>query len=162
MNNEKVYTPSCPDSCFQPNAKENWPALQKPSPMPPPLPNMVSPNMAGSNMAGTNAPLSGTVVPGTLEMSWPQAMGTPSDGDLFAQGSVDGPPALTDSEYIAGFLRQYIGRLLLVEFVVGTNSFMDRSGFLREVGVNYIVLEDLISRNLVMCDLYSIRFVTIR
>lgn len=74
---------------------------------------------------------------------------------------MQGPPAVTDRQYIPGYLASLIGRTIRAEFLVGTNSFIDRTGVLREVGVNYFVLEDTLSRQLVMCDLYSVKFVTV-
>ncbi len=72
-----------------------------------------------------------------------------------------GPPPVSDKNYIAGYLTRNIGKNVRAEFVVGTNQFVDKTGILREVGVNYFVLEDYISHARVMCDLYSVKFVTI-
>jgi hypothetical protein len=38
---------------------------------------------------------------------------------------------------------------------------MDRNGVLHEVGTNYIVLRELGSQQLTVCDLYSIKFVNV-
>ena len=70
-----------------------------------------------------------------------------------------GEPVFTNPGYIQAYLRTQIGRFVRVEFLLGTNLLADKSGLLREVGINYIVLEDA-SRDLIMCDLYSIKFVT--
>ena len=59
------------------------------------------------------------------------------------------------------FLRQYIGRLVRVEFLIGTNFLEDRIGILLEVGNSYIVLRSIQDGNLIYCDIYSIKFVTI-
>lgn len=72
-----------------------------------------------------------------------------------------GPPTMTEPYYIPNYLARNIGKNVRAEFVVGTSQFMDKSGILREVGVNYFVLEDYISHALIMCDLYSVKFVTI-
>lgn len=68
-------------------------------------------------------------------------------------------PVLSNPGYIQAYLRSQIGRYVRVEFLLGTNLLTDKSGLLREVGINYIVLEDA-SRDLTMADLYSIKFVT--
>lgn len=73
----------------------------------------------------------------------------------------EGPPPVTESDYIPGFLAANIGRNVRAEFIIGTNQFMDKSGIITDVGVNYFVLMDTISRNYVMCDLYSVKFVTL-
>lgn len=71
-----------------------------------------------------------------------------------------GPPPVMDYSYIAGYLKNHIGSFVKAEFIVGTNQFMDKNGTLVEVGVNYFVLEEFISGNKVLCDLYSVKFVT--
>ena len=50
-------------------------------------------------------------------------------------------PMTTDSlEFLNGFLRTQIGRKVKVEFLIGTNTFTDKSGTLIGVGANYILL----------------------
>lgn len=72
----------------------------------------------------------------------------------------EGPPPIMDILYVPGYLTSLIGKGVRAEFVVGTNMFLDKTGILREVGVNYFVLEDFITRARIMCDLYSVKFVT--
>ena len=47
------------------------------------------------------------------------------------------------------------------EFIVGTDQYTDRTGVLTEVGINYFVIRDVNSKTNIMCDLYSVKFVTI-
>lgn len=75
--------------------------------------------------------------------------------------SQQGPPPVMDRLYIPGYLVSNIGRNIRAEFLIGNSTFLDKAGKLVEVGVNYFVIEDFISRAKVMCDLYSVRFVTI-
>ena len=63
--------------------------------------------------------------------------------------------------YTPEILRQHIGRLVRVEFLIGTNFLEDRIGILLEVGNSYIVLRSIQDGNLIYCDIYSIKFVTI-
>lgn len=70
------------------------------------------------------------------------------------------PESLTNYNFVPGFLRAHLGDLVRVEFLV-TNATTDRVGVLREVGASYIVLESLDGGSQLMCDLFSIRFVTI-
>lgn len=84
-----------------------------------------------------------------------------SYGTTDAQGNFNGPPPVMNAEYIAGYLSGIIGHKIMAEFVVGTNSFMDKAGTLREVGVNYFVIEDFISGTRILCDLYSVKFITV-
>ncbi len=71
------------------------------------------------------------------------------------------PETLTNSIYTPGFLRNYIGKLVKVEFLIGTNNLQDRIGVLLEVGASYIVLRSVQDNNLLYCDIFSIKFVTI-
>lgn len=71
-----------------------------------------------------------------------------------------GPPPLSNEYYIPGYMVGLIGKTIRAEFFIN-NAYMDRVGILREVGVNYFVLQEISSRSFVMCDLYSVRFVTV-
>ena len=71
------------------------------------------------------------------------------------------PETLTNPIYTPAFLREQIGKLIRVEFLIGTNNLTDRIGILEDVGVSYILLRSLESDNLIYCDIYSIKFVTI-
>lgn len=73
----------------------------------------------------------------------------------------EGPPTLMDINYIPGYLASNIGRNVRAEFILGTAQYVDKTGLLVDVGVNYFVLQDVNSRTYTMCDLYSVRFVTI-
>lgn len=84
----------------------------------------------------------------------------PKQPVIIIPDSQDGPPPVNDKDYIPGYLQTLIGRNVRAEFVVGTNQFVDKTGILREVGTNYFVLEDYISHARIMCDLYSVKFVT--
>lgn len=71
------------------------------------------------------------------------------------------PEVVTNTLYTPAFLKQYIGRLVRVEFLIGTTYLEDRTGILLEVGASYIVLQSIQDANLLYCDIYSIKFVTI-
>lgn len=71
------------------------------------------------------------------------------------------PEILTNNIYTPAFLREQIGKLMRVEFLIGTNNLTDRIGILEDVGASYILLRSIESNNLVYCDIYSIKFVTI-
>lgn len=75
--------------------------------------------------------------------------------------SEQGPPPVFDRYYIPGYLSDNIGKMVRAEFVIGTNQYIDKSGIIREVGVNYFVLRDTFFNVDVMCDLYSVKFVTL-
>lgn len=68
---------------------------------------------------------------------------------------------VTDLGYIQGYLRTQIGRHVKIEFVVGTNMFIDREGYLIEVGVDYLIINEVETDDYLLCDMYSIKFVKI-
>ena len=71
------------------------------------------------------------------------------------------PEILTNSIYTPAFLREQIGKLMRVEFLIGTNNLVDRIGILEDVGASYILLRSLESDTITYCDIYSIKFITI-
>ena len=73
----------------------------------------------------------------------------------------DSPEILTNPIYTPAFLRQQIGKLMRVEFLIGTNNLVDRIGILQDVGASYILLRSFENDSLVYCDIYSIKFITI-
>lgn len=84
----------------------------------------------------------------------------PAQTPVFPPFEQQGPPPVMDYRYIAGYLNNNIGAFVKAEFIVGTNQFIDKTGRLVEVGINYFVLEEFASNHRVLCDLYSVKFVT--
>ena len=71
------------------------------------------------------------------------------------------PEILTNPIYTPAFLRQQIGKLMRIEFLIGTNNMVDRIGILDDVGASFIVLRSFENDSLVYCDIYAIKFITI-
>lgn len=71
------------------------------------------------------------------------------------------PEVLTNPIYTPGFLRTQIGKLMRIEFLIGTNNMVDRVGFLEEVGTSYILLRSFEGDTMIYADLYAIKFITI-
>ena len=71
------------------------------------------------------------------------------------------PEIITNSMYTPAFLRSQIGKLVRIEFLIGTNNLTDRIGILEDVGISYILLRSIESGNILYCDIYSIKFVAI-
>ena len=70
------------------------------------------------------------------------------------------PQTIQSPLYTPGFLRTQIGKKVRVEFLIGTGTLVDRSGTLIGVGTSYILLQLVESDDVMMCDIYSIKFVT--
>jgi hypothetical protein len=73
--------------------------------------------------------------------------------------NMEGPPTVMTPGYLPAYLKTIIGKRIRAEFVF-QNLYLDKTGILREVGVNYFVLEDTATHAMIMCDLYSARFIT--
>lgn len=71
------------------------------------------------------------------------------------------PEILTNPIYTPAFLREQIGKLMQVEFLIGTNNMVDRIGFLEDVGASYILLRSFEGDSLIYADIYAIKFITI-
>jgi hypothetical protein len=87
-----------------------------------------------------------------------QPQGSPITFDAQTQ---QGPPPSTERGYIPYYLASNIGKNVRAEFIIGSNQYADKVGRLIEVGISYFVLDDVNSRTHVMCDLYSVKFVTV-
>lgn len=149
------------------------PTMQGPGGMSP----MTSPAMQGPMMPGMQAP--GNIyqtpptpstmgmpsqIPGMMPQTTTGMTGQPSGpspvpGETFVEAP--GSPVFSDTRYMQGYLRTLIGRFVRVEFLIGTQQLRDREGTLLEVGISYIVMREAETDDNVMCDLFSIKFVTV-
>ena|GEM_PF-712262 len=111
------------------------------------LPNMddmsFSPNMMMPDMGG---------------VAFPPGMMMPDMGGMAV--NLNEPETLSNPIYTPGYLREHIGRWMQVEFLIG-DSLTRRDGRLIKVGASYIVLQSAESGNIVIGDIYTIKFVTI-
>ena len=71
------------------------------------------------------------------------------------------PDILTNNIYTPAFLRENIGKLMRVEFLIGTNTLTDRIGILEDVGASYILLRSFEGDSQIYADIYAIKFITI-
>lgn len=78
--------------------------------------------------------------------------------DLTGEQSTD---VQTNVGYTQGFLMTQIGKRVRIEFLIGTNSTTDRIGELVGVGISYVLLRLAETDDILMADIYSIKFVTI-
>jgi hypothetical protein len=72
-----------------------------------------------------------------------------------------GSPTTLGVEYTQGYLRTQIGKRMRVTFLIGTNQIQDRQGTLTDVGISFVIIKDLDTTTSTLCDMYSIKFVTI-
>lgn len=83
---------------------------------------------------------------------------TPERGMLYPQM----PQTLENKYYTPGYLKTQIGKLVRLEFLIGTTGpLIDRIGTLLDVGASYVLIQPIASNDTLLTDLYSIKFVTI-
>lgn len=71
------------------------------------------------------------------------------------------PVVTKDPNYLQGYLNTLIGSYVKIEFILGTNMFIDKEGVIKEVGIDYVVLESPQTGDLTVADMYSIKFVEV-
>mgnify|MGYP001764613138 CR=1 FL=1 len=98
---------------------------------------------------------------GPRQVSRAASTAIPTQGTTIMPETQQGPPPSTEKGYIPYYLASNIGKNVRAEFIIGTNQYVDKTGVLIEVGINYFVLLDVNSRSHIMCDLYSVKFVTV-
>lgn len=61
----------------------------------------------------------------------------------------------------SSFLKEQLGKIMRIEFLIGQNILQERIGVLEEVGTNFVLLRALESDTLIYCDIHSIKFINI-
>ena len=64
-----------------------------------------------------------------------------------------------DLKTLANFAKTQIGKNAAIEFLIGENSLVEKTGAIVSVGENYILLNETSTRNLIACDLKNIEFI---
>lgn len=70
------------------------------------------------------------------------------------------PETLSNPIYVPGYLSQMIGKWVRLEMLIGA-SIVSRIGRLTEVGASFVVLQLPDPSTTMLCDMYSIKFVSI-
>ncbi|ENK0837674.1 alginate lyase [Clostridium botulinum] len=91
----------------------------------------------------------------------PQSTPTPTPTPAPSPNAQFMPSIQDDVLYNQGFLKTQIGKRVKIEFLIGTNMFIDKEGTLVGVGISYVLIDEVDTNHLVMADMYSIKFVTI-
>lgn len=85
----------------------------------------------------------------------------PPVSDDLDLGMAPVPPVVSNRLYTQGWMVEHIGQYIKVEFLIGTSMWIDREGVLKEVGISYFVIQESGTNDLVMCDIYAVKFVRI-
>lgn len=75
--------------------------------------------------------------------------------------SSSNPSAAFYADSFADILMRSIGYYVTCEFLVGNSGLEEKSGYLYAAGVNFLTLHDPENQRYIICDLYSVKFVTI-
>lgn len=74
------------------------------------------------------------------------------------------PPQDFNTEAMRGSMQQVLsenlGEFVVVEFLIGTQSMQKKQGILYSVGTSFVALYEEITQTFVVCDIFSIKFVT--
>ena len=68
-------------------------------------------------------------------------------------------PAMQGS--LQQFLADNLGEYVVVEFLIGTNAITRKQGVLYAVGRSVLTLYEETSQTFVVCDMFSVKFVTL-
>ena len=63
--------------------------------------------------------------------------------------------------YISGYLCSQTGKYVRLEFLFGEQTHVEKTGVLREVGRNYIVMQEMGTNNMIVSPLDKIKFINI-
>ncbi|MHB1391879.1 MAG: hypothetical protein ACYCYE_02190 [Clostridia bacterium] len=107
--------------------------------------------VAAQPMGGGQQTMGGQIPAQTMQV--PITGAAPVDFDMLPTTPV------LDIQYTQGYLKTQIGRRVKIEFLIGTNMLIDREGTLIDVGISYIIIREVETDDLLLCDIYSIKFV---
>lgn len=103
-------------------------------------------------------PMTGTTAGSPVESVTPAPV-TPQPPPVTI-GQEPGPPVTTDIGYTQAYLKTQIGKKVRIEFLVGTSTLTDRIGTLVGVGISYVLIRLEETDDIMLGDIYSIKFVT--
>lgn len=93
-----------------------------------------------------------------------QAAADPADPSAEQTNIVTPPEGDFNTEAFVGSMQQILsdnlGQYVVIEFLIGTQGMTTKQGILYAVGRSYVVLYEEVNRNYVVCDIFSVKFVT--
>ncbi len=106
--------------------------------------------------------------PETGGRSYPGYFDTPPSGNRLDPSPQEpanevGNPQTTEEAYLGSFqavLQDNLGYFVVIEFLIGTNGLTEKEGVLYAVGNNFVTLYEAETDRYIVCDLFSIKFVT--
>lgn len=86
-------------------------------------------------------------------------MNNPGVGTNFSELANSVQVAPSKLNYLNGFIKTQIGRKVTVDFLLGTNTMISKTGFLVGVASDYIVLNEENTNDITTCDFNNIKFI---
>ena len=122
------------------------------------MPQNMSPDMSGTG-GKLGSVGSAITAPGSSQNGFLSNASRQTVDNLFGSNE-NIPETVTNPLFWPAYLRKFIGQWVRVDFFIG-NSLEERIGQLIEVGASYIVLNVLEPETVLICDIFSIKFVTV-
>lgn len=86
----------------------------------------------------------------------PLTMQPQINNNLFANNDSQ---AFQSQENLKSFLQTQIGKNVTMQFLVGTNTLVEKSGILVSVGNNFVILKEDGSEEFLVCDFDGLKFI---
>ncbi|WP_434303986.1 alginate lyase [Clostridium botulinum] len=118
-------------------------------------------NRCNNNITNKNEDYMYTDAASPAVTNEPQSTPTPAPAPAPSPNAQFMPSIQDDILYNQGFLKTQIGKRVKIDFLIGTNMFIDKEGTLVGVGISYVLIDEVDTNHLIMADMYSIKFVTI-
>lgn len=88
-----------------------------------------------------------------------ESLNTGDMGGFITDISNPYPVTRESLQYLNGFIRTQIGRRISIDFLIGSNNMVTKSGYLLAVATNYIIINELDTNDITTCDFYNIKFI---
>lgn len=109
------------------------------------------------NFSENNTPGTSQITPQRQEQTLPSSRGMSSNNmNMFSQGT---QVQLQSTGTMNSFLQTQLGKNVSVQFLMGTNTLVEKSGNLLGVGSNYIILKENGSDDVLVCDFDNVKFI---
>ena len=69
------------------------------------------------------------------------------------------PVTAENLRYHNGFMRTQSGRRITVDFLMGANTIVQKTGYLLGVAQDYILINEIDTNDITTCDYYNIKFI---
>lgn len=100
-------------------------------------------------------------IPSITNQNNNQDLSTESLGVAISDYSNPYPVTPESIQFMNGFIRTQVGRRVSVDFLIGSDNMVTKTGFLLGVATNYILINELDTDDITVCDFYNIKFIRI-